>query len=474
MQSIQWNEKIFREYDIRGIADRDLTREHISLLGAALTTYFRAHHVSQVVIGRDCRMSSERIFGTLLDSFLSGGISVIDIGLVPTPVLYFAHWELNIEAAIMITGSHNPSDQNGLKICIKKKSVYGEAIQEIAKLAIQGSSFQPPPSHIKNTSHQTKDILPLYFATLIHNLIHPLNLSIIVDSGNGMAGIIAPKLYRELGCEVEEMFSELNGSFPNHPPDPTQKENIEQLIYRCHREKKIGLAFDGDADRISVIDPSGRLLFGDELLMIYARDILQHNPNATIISEVKCSPRLFKDIKKHGGNPILWKTGHSLIKAKMHETNAILAGEMSGHMFFKDRYYGFDDAIYAGGRLLEIIARTQLKPMDLLSDLPPAFATEEIRVDCSDDLKFPLIEQAVVLFEKMGFNVNQVDGIRVEFEDGFGLVRGSNTQPVLVYRFEAETQARLKEIQKIFEEIILQAKEMILGSSPKNTRPTSQ
>ena len=461
MESIQWNEKIFREYDIRGIADTDLTTKHISLLGAALTTYFRAHHVSQVVIGRDCRVSSERIFESLLESFLHGGLSVIDIGLVPTPVLYFAHWELNIEAAVMITGSHNPADQNGLKICLNKKSVYGEAVQEIAKLAIHGSPSQAPPSHIKNKSPQTKNILPLYFTTLVSNLTHPLNLSIIVDSGNGMAGIIAPKLYRELGCEVEEMFSELDGVFPNHSPDPTQKENIEQLIARCHKEKKIGIAFDGDADRISVVDPSGRVLFGDELLMIYARDILQHNPNATIISEVKCSPRLFKDIKKHGGNPILWKTGHSLIKAKMHETNAILAGEMSGHMFFKDRYYGFDDAIYAGGRLLEIIARTNQQPIDLLSDLPPAFATEELRVDCPDDLKFPLIEQAVVLFKKMGFNVNQIDGIRVELEDGFGLVRASNTQPVLVYRFEAETQARLKEIQKMFEGIILQAKKMV-------------
>ena len=443
------NEKIFREYDIRGIADQDLSDPVVTELGRALGTFITKKGGSTITLGRDCRLSSNRIRSALTQGLLKAGINVIDIGLVPTPLLYFSVFELKTDGGIMITGSHNPAEHNGFKICVGKTTIHGAEIQEVKALLL-GNHFSCGQGSLSEM-----DIKPAYSQMILKSIKHPLNLKICVDSGNGMGGMIAPELFRRLGCEVIELYSELDGRFPNHHPDPTVIENLSDLKRKMKETGAVvGIGFDGDADRIGVVDPSGRPIFGDELLVVYSRDILQKNKGATIISEVKASHRLFNDIAAHGGRPILWKTGHSLIKAKMKEENALLAGEMSGHIFFNDRYFGYDDAIYAGARLLEILSYTQKTTAELISDLPNSFSTPEIRRDCPDDIKFVVVQKALKSFQSQGLRVNDIDGARVEFGDGWGLVRASNTQPVLVLRFEASSQKRLEEIQSSMEKTV--------------------
>lgn len=443
------NEKIFREYDIRGVADRDLSDDLVSKLGQSLGTYISQKGGKKITVGRDCRVSSERIRNALVKGLLSCGLDVIDIDLVPTPLLYFSVVHLKVDGGIMITGSHNPPEHNGFKVCVGPSTIHGEDIQAVKEILL-GGRFS------KGTGKQsTYNIKPDYIEMVVKNIKHPLNLNIVVDSGNGMGGMIAPEIFRKLGCTVTEMYSELDGTFPNHHPDPTVIENLTALRQKLKETgATVGIGFDGDADRIGVVDPSGRPIYGDELLVVYARAILNRNKGATIISEVKASHRLFNDIASHGGRPILWKTGHSLIKAKMKEEGALLAGEMSGHIFFNDRYYGFDDAIYAGARLLEILAETKKTTAELLADLPSSFSTPEIRRDCPDDIKFTIVQKALEAFEAQGLKVNAIDGARVEFADGWGLVRASNTQPVLVFRFEATSQKRLDEIQTQIERTV--------------------
>lgn len=443
------NEKIFREYDIRGIADRDLPDALVKDLGRALGTFIHKRGGNRITLGRDCRVSSERIKKALLEGLLASGIDVIDIGLVPTPLLYFSVFELNTDGGIMITGSHNPPEHNGFKVCVGKTTIHGAEIQQV-KNVLLGRSFVSGSGILTEV-----DIKPSYTKMILDNIKHPLNLKICVDSGNGMGGIIGPEIFRKLGCEVIELFSELDGTFPNHHPDPTVVENLTALKNRIRESRAVvGIGFDGDADRIGVVDPSGRIIYGDELLVVYSRNILEKHSGATIISEVKASHRLFNDIAAHGGRPILWKTGHSLIKAKMKEEGALLAGEMSGHIFFNDRYYGFDDAIYAAARLLEILADKGKTPAELIEDLPSSFSTPEIRRDCPDEVKFQVVERALSEFRKQGLKVNDIDGARVEFNDGWGLVRASNTQPVLVLRFEATSAKRLQEIQSSMEKTV--------------------
>lgn len=445
------NSGIFREYDIRGVADRDLNSKTIERVSRALGTFFVKQGVTEVAIGRDCRMSSPRIAGELVAGLRSTGLHTVDVGLVPTPLLYFAVPHLKLGAGIMVTGSHNPPDHNGLKICLGTLTIYGDQIQEVRTIA-ESQKFDRGQGRAWST-----DIGEEYLSYVANGFRKPIELSVAVDSGNGMAGPVAPELYRRLGCQVTELFSIPDGTFPNHHPDPTVVENLED-VSRTVRENKLhlGIGFDGDADRIGAVDADGKMIFGDELLALYAAQVLRQNPGAVVISDVKASHRLFSEVARLGGRPLLWKTGHSLIKAKMRETGSLLAGEMSGHVFFKDRYYGFDDAIYAGARLLEIVHAAGQPLRSLLAHLPPSVATAEIRVDCPDEIKFGVVSRSRTRLEKAGLKVNAIDGARVEFEDGWGLVRASNTQPVLVFRFEANAADRLAEIRKTVETVVFE------------------
>ena len=419
------------------MADEELTNEVCDQVARSIAALIiNKKKGRRIAIGRDCRPSSDRIKAALTTGFLASEIDIVDVGLVPTPLLYFAVNGLKLDGGIMITGSHNPPEYNGLKICIGPSTIHGEEIQEIRKVALRGDF--PQGKGVETSNPIIEDYLK--FVTANIKLHGPIK--VVVDSGNGMGGIVGPELYRRLGCEVIELFSEPDGRFPNHHPDPTVVENLKFLLDEVKTSKAVvGIGFDGDANRIGVVDASGRILFGDELLVLFSRQVLSEHKGATVISEVKASHRLYLDIASHGGVPVMWKTGHSLIKAKMKETGALLAGEMSGHIFFKDRYYGFDDAIYAGARLLEILTRYQKTSAQLLSDLPASFSTPEIRVDCPDEIKFRVVEESKAKFISLGLKVNTIDGARIDFGDGWGLVRASNTQPVLVFRFEASSES---------------------------------
>jgi phosphomannomutase/phosphoglucomutase len=384
---------------------------------------------------------------------MSTGLDVLDIGVVSTPLVYFALFHWHLDGGIQITGSHNPADYNGFKVSLGRASLYGEQIQDL-RHRIEAGAFRRGTGSVRE-----RPVVGAYQDFVVEN-VQPLArpIKVVVDAGNGTAGPVAPDVYRRLGADVVELFCEMDGRFPNHHPDPTVPENMQDLIETVRRTgAEVGIAFDGDADRIGVVSASGRIIWGDELLVIYARDVLARNPGATIVSEVKCSQRLYDDIARHGGRGIMWKAGHSLLKAKMKETDALLGGEMSGHIFFKERYFGYDDAVYAGARLLEILANGDQTVDELLADLPPAHSTPEIRVDCADDLKFEVARRVRDHFRAAGADIIDVDGVRVRFEHGWGLLRASNTQPVLVMRFEAETPAQLAEYQRTVEQAVATA-----------------
>ncbi|MBI3019128.1 MAG: phosphomannomutase/phosphoglucomutase [Deltaproteobacteria bacterium] len=441
------NPTIFREYDIRGLAEIDFSKSFAEDLGKAFGTLLHENHESHIAIGRDCRLTSEKYTRALIRGLLSTGTHVINLGICPTPLIYFSTFDQEFMNGIEVTGSHNPADYNGFKLCLHKKTLYGSHIQDL-KNRIQKKRFHQASRPGNISLFNIQEIYQKYILQHI-KLSRPLKL--VVDAGNGVAGPLAPSLFRALGCAVSELFCEMDGRFPNHFPDPTVPENLKHLISKVQEEgADLGIAFDGDADRIGVVDSRGTIIWGDKLLVLYARDILKNHPGAAVIAEVKCSSQLFSDIKKRGGRPILWKTGHSLIKSKIQEEKALLAGEMSGHMFFADRYYGFDDAIYAACRLLEIVSDSHQSLSDLLSDIPQTFSTPEIRVPCPDEKKFDVVEKAKHYF-KSHYNTIDIDGVRVEFPDGWGLVRASNTQPVLVLRFEASSEPRLQEIRALIE-----------------------
>jgi len=442
------NPEVFREYDVRGIVDRDLNPDFVYLLGRAIGTYAMRRNVRRMTLGRDCRLSSEAYHDIAGKGIRAAGVDIIDIGLCATPMLYFSIRHFRADGGVMITGSHNPPDFNGFKICIGPDTIYGDDIQELKRI-IESGDFASG-----HGSARREDITRRYQDYLFSHVDIKEGLKVVLDGGNGVGGFFALPLLRRFGCRVTELYCDPDGRFPNHFPDPTIPENLGELI-RLVRDTKAdaGIAYDGDADRIGVITDRGDVLWGDELLLLFARYILKRNPGAAIIGEVKCSQKLYDDIAKNNGRPIMWKAGHSLIKGKMKEEKALLAGEMSGHIFFADRYYGFDDAIYASLRLLEILSETGLKLSELLADVPRTFTTPEIRVDCPDRIKFQVVDAVREHFREL-HDIIAIDGVRVPFADGWGLLRASNTQPVLVLRFEAATEERLAVIRMGIEDVL--------------------
>ena len=437
------NEHIFREYDIRGVVDSDLTDETVYDLARAIGTFFKANGASNASLGRDARESSPRFRDIMIRGLTETGCDVLDVGMIPTPVLYYTLFTQGVDCGVMITGSHNPADQNGFKICLGNSTIHGEQIAEIKDIAL---SHKFATGEGKKTE---RDVVHIYQEDIRTRIkVGPRKLKVVVDAGNGMGGFIGAPLYRDLGCEVIELFSEPDSRFPNHHPDPTVIENMRFAIDAVRKHKAdLAIAYDGDADRIGVVDQTGRVLWGDQLMIMFSRSILKELPGATFIGEVKCSQTLFDDIRRNGGKPIMWKVGHSLIKAKMKETGAAMAGEMSGHLFFADRYFGYDDAIYAGARLIEILSNTSGSISSLLEGVPKMFNTPEIRVECPDDKKFDLVRRLTEEFKKTN-EVIDIDGARILFENGWGLVRASNTQAVLVMRFEADSETHLEEISR--------------------------
>jgi phosphomannomutase/phosphoglucomutase len=453
------NPSIFREYDIRGIAERDFDANFARSLGRTFGTLALERGAGRVSVGRDCRLTSDAYAAALIDGLRATGLGVIELGVVTTPLVYFSIFHWNLDGGIQITGSHNPSDYNGFKLCLGREALHGDQIQEVRR-RLEAGTFRRGTG-----THEHRPILGEYQDYVVENvgrLARPIR--VVVDAGNGTGGPVAPAIYRRLGADVTELFTNMDGRFPHHHPDPTVEENMADLIRAVADEKaELGIAFDGDADRIGVVDAHGRIIWGDELLVLYARDVLARNPGGTIVSEVKCSQRLYDDIAARGGHGIMWKAGHSLLKAKMRETGALLGGEMSGHIFFKEHYFGFDDAVYAGARLLEVCARTGRTVAELLADLPPSVTTPEIRVDCPDDVKFAVADRVRDHFRTSGLDIIDVDGVRVKFPRGWGLLRASNTQPVLVMRFEAQTRAELAEYQATVEGAV-QAARAALGA----------
>ncbi len=444
------NPGIFREYDIRGVAGKDITEDDARNIGRAYGSLLNRNNRKRVSVGRDCRLTSEKLAECFIQGILSTGCDVVDIGLCPTPVLYFSIQHLDMEGGAMVTASHNPPEYNGFKLMSGQESIHSQGLQDIRKIIERGDYTQG------SGKLMTADVISPYQDFLIRNIRIRRPLKIAVDAGNGTGGITALPVLRQLGCEVYDIYCDPDGTFPNHESDPTQKKNLVDLI-RLVREKKLdlGVGYDGDGDRIGVVDKNGEVIYGDQLMVIYAREILQRHPGATFISEVKCSMVMYDDIRKHGGRAIMWRTGHSLIKKKMKEENAALAGEMSGHMFFKDRYLGFDDALYATCRLLEIMADRDLGVDELIRDLPRTYTTPELRVDCPDSVKFAVVEKIVAHF-KARQEIIDIDGLRAVYEDGWGLVRASNTQPALVLRFEALSERRLGEIRQDIESVLKQ------------------
>ena len=439
---------MFREYDIRGIAGKDMTEDDVLLIGKGVGTFLKGHGCSKLTVGRDCRLSSDLYSEKVIQGLLSTGCDVIDIGVCPTPVLYFSIQHLDQEGGVMVTASHNPGEYNGFKLCMGLDSIHGEDIRKILGIINEKSFAQG------KGSLSTADVVTPYKIFIENNITISRPIKVGVDAGNGTAGVVAVPILKNLNCEVYDIYCDMDGTFPNHEADPTVAKNMQDLITLVkEKELDVGIGYDGDGDRIGIVDEKGNIVFGDKLIIIFAREILSRKPGATFISEVKCSKTMYDDIEKHGGRAIMWKTGHSLIKKKMKEEKAELAGEMSGHMFFADRYFGFDDATYASCRLLEILTKTGKKISELLSDVPQTFTTPEIRVECPDDKKFAVVQKVTDFFREK-YNVIDIDGVRVLFEDGWGLVRASNTQPALVLRFEAISEDRLSEIRNLIESVL--------------------
>ena len=444
---------IFREYDIRGVAETELASSDVIDLGRALGTLLQRKSGPRVNLGRDCRLSSPRLRDALLEGLLASGCDVTDIGVVPTPLLYYSAVHLKADGAVMITGSHNPSEFNGFKTVRGSGTIHGGEIQQVRRL-IDARDFATGRGN-----HSRADVSESYIDEIASQFHFKRRIKVVADAGNGTAGPVMHRLLDRLNCQVTELFFDMDGRFPNHHPDPTVPANLKQLSDAVREQKaSFGIAFDGDSDRIGAVDENGEVVYGDMLMLIFGREILTRKPGATFVGEVKCSQVMYDELKRLGGNPIMYKTGHSLIKAKMKQEHAELAGEMSGHMFFADRYFGYDDALYAACRLMEIVAASG-KPLSAqLEGLPKTVSTPEIRFDCPDETKFQVVESVADHFRGT-HKVIEVDGVRVLFERGWGLLRASNTQPVLVMRFEAPDEILLKNYREEIEAVLEQAKE---------------
>ncbi len=450
---MEMNPRIFREYDIRGIVGEDLTEETVKELGLAIGTYYARRGLRRITLGRDCRLSSEPFHDALLEGLLACGMEVIDLGICPTPLLYFSIVKLGTEGGVMITGSHNPPEFNGFKVCVGKDAIYGPEIQKVREIAERGD-------YAKGEGRLSEyDIVVDYRRFVLEQIRVGRRLRVVIDAGNGTAGVVAAPIMRELGCEVVELYCEMDGHFPHHHPDPTVEAYLQDLIAKVRETgADVGIGYDGDGDRIGVIDERGEIIWGDRLMIIFARDIISERGGGTFIAEVKCSQVLYDEIERLGGRAIMWKTGHSLIKDKMRKEGALLAGEMSGHMFFADRYFGYDDAIYASCRLLEIMGKTGKRVSELLEGVPRTYVTPEIRMECPDEVKFHVVDRVKERLKEQ-YEIIDVDGVRVKFPDGWGLVRASNTQPVLVLRFEASSPSRLQEIRSTIEGVLKEVME---------------
>ena len=448
--------QIFRAYDIRGIAGSVLSAAVVREIGRALATLGRERGAATFAVGRDGRLSGPELAAALMDGLNAAGADVIDVGIVPTPVTYFAAHHLATHSAVMVTGSHNPGEYNGLKMVVAGSTLSGGEIQDLRRRVEAGKHSGGSGKLAGGSGKRSSvDVLDAYVERIVGDVELARPMKVAIDCGNGVAGVIAPRLFRRLGCEVTELFSEVDGNFPNHHPDPSKLENLKDLI-SVLREKdpEIGLAFDGDGDRLGVVTKRGQIILPDRQLMLYAKDVLSRNPGAEIIYDVKCTRLLAPWIEKHGGRPVIWKTGHSFIKAKLRESGAPLAGEMSGHVFFKERWYGFDDALYCGARLLEILSR-EADASGILEELPDAPSTPELNWKLSEGEPHALMEKLQAMKPFPGARrVLTIDGVRAEFDDGFGLARASNTSPVIVLRFEGDTQDAMKRIQDEFRRVL--------------------
>ncbi len=445
-------QEIFKAYDIRGIVGKTLTADIVERIGQAIGSEALARKQPRVCIGRDGRLSGPELAAALARGLQKAGVDVIDLGMVATPMTYFAAWQLQTQSAVMVTGSHNPPDYNGLKMVLGGETLAGETIQALRERIENGNLNEGQGGYSQH------DIVPEYIDRIVSDVKLARGMKIIIDAGNGVPGAFAPTLFRRLGCEVEEMFCDVDGRFPNHHPDPSQPKNLADLIARLKNgDAEIGLAFDGDGDRLGVVTRDGQIIFPDRQLMLFADDVLSRNPGAEIIFDVKSTRNLFDWIRTRGGKPLLWKTGHSFIKAKMKETGALLAGEMSGHIFFKERWYGFDDGLYAGARLLEYLSR-QADPDATLHGLPDTVNTPELNISLPEGEHYRLMKR---LQETARFpdatDIIRLDGLRVEYADGFGLARPSNTTPVIVLRFEANTAEGLERIKADFRRVLHEA-----------------
>lgn len=446
---------IFREYDIRGIYEKQFDLDFARKLAQSFAVYIQSKLAitgPTVTVGYDARLSSPAISEAIIQGLTESGLNVFDLGLVTSPISYFSTFSMpNVSGAIMITGSHNPPDYNGFKISVGKATIFGEAIQDVRRIMEKGDRTHG------NGKSEKFDIFPSYLEKYRKEFGLMKPVSVVLDCGNGAGGVIARRLFEAVGLTPTILFEEPDGRFPNHHPDPTVEKNLVDLRAEVLKQKaKCGIGFDGDADRIGIVDETGRMIYGDELMVIISRSILATNPGAKIIGDVKCSDRMYDDVRKHGGQPIMWKTGHSLIKEKIKEENSPFGGEMSGHIFFADRNFGYDDALYAGLRVCEILSKTGKSVSELLAGLPSSFNTPEIRVDTTEEKKVLIVEKIKEAFPKggAGYRVDETDGIRLSFEDGWALARASNTQPVLVLRFESTSQEGLDRIRDRVESIV--------------------